>query len=350
MDLKLQLIEKEKEMKDNKYVVYWLLTGCALIFIMVVVGGITRLTHSGLSMSDYNLITGTIPPLNENEWQEAFDLYKQYPEYQKLNYNFTIEDFKAIYFWEWLHRVLGRLIGLVFFFPFVYFLIRKRLSNATIKKSIFLMILGGFQGFLGWYMVKSGLIDRPDVSHYRLAAHLTTAFITFACTLWVALDLVYPKKKEINKRFRNLIRLGFAILLLQIIYGAFVAGLDAGFIHNHWPMMSEGKFIHPTVYTEQDPLYLNFIEGKSGVQFVHRMLAYVVVGMILWIWQQSKKLELTKNQKKGVNSLLILVSLQFLLGVLTIMLQVPVWLGLAHQIGAFMLLTGMTFTLHRFSK
>jgi cytochrome c oxidase assembly protein subunit 15 len=317
---------------------------------MVVVGGITRLTHSGLSISNYKLISGTIPPMNETEWNEAFELYKQYPEYQKLNNHFGLEDFKDIYFWEWLHRVIGRFIGLVFIIPFLYFLIRKQLSKPTIKKSIILLTLGGFQGFLGWYMVKSGLVDNPDVSHYRLAAHLTTAFITFAYTFWVALDLMFPKQKEINKSFRNLVRFGLGLLLLQIIYGAFVAGLDAGFIHNHWPMMNEGKFMHETVYIEQNPLYKNFIEGKSGVQFVHRILAYVVVAAIFIIWNKSKKLSLTNYQQRGVNLLLIMVGVQFLLGVLTIILQVPVWLGVAHQVGAFVLLSIMTFTLHRFSK
>ncbi|MBT8265839.1 MAG: COX15/CtaA family protein [Bacteroidia bacterium] len=336
--------------KDSKPVIYWLLIGCFLIFVMVVVGGITRLTHSGLSISNYKLISGTIPPLNEVEWQEAFDLYKQYPEYQKLNSSFTLEDFKSIYFWEWLHRVIGRLIGLVFIIPFIYFLIKKRLSKPTIKKSVILLILGGFQGFLGWYMVKSGLIDRPDVSHYRLAAHLTTAFITFAYTFWVALDLVFPDKKEIDKKLRNLIRFGLGILLLQIIYGAFVAGLDAGFIHNHWPMMSEGQFMHHTVYSEQDPLYKNFIEGKSGVQFVHRILAYVVVLLVIVIWNRARKKQLSLLQIKGINAMLIMVGLQFILGVMTILLQVPVWLGVAHQVGAFFLLSAMTFTLHRFSK
>ena len=336
--------------KDNKKVIYWLLTGCVLIFIMVVVGGITRLTHSGLSISNYKLISGTIPPMNPIEWQEAFELYKQYPEYQKLNNHFTLQDFKDIYFWEWLHRVIGRFIGVVFFIPFLYFLIRKQLSKPTIKKSIILLSLGAFQGFLGWYMVKSGLVDNPDVSHYRLAAHLTTAFITFAYTFWVALDLIFPEKKAVNKAFRNLIRIGLSILLLQIIYGAFVAGLDAGFIHNHWPLMSEGKFMHETVYIEQTPLYKNFIEGKSGIQFVHRILAYVVVFMVFLIWKKSKKLTLTLHQKRGVHLLIALVGVQFLLGVFTIILQVPVWLGVAHQIGAFFLLSAMTFTLHRFTK
>lgn len=336
--------------KDNNKVVIWLLIGCLLIFIMVVVGGITRLTHSGLSISNYKLISGTIPPLNETEWQTAFDLYKQYPEYQKLNNQFSLQDFKDIYFWEWLHRFIGRMIGLVFFLPFLYFLIKKQLTKSTIKKSIVLLLLGAFQGFLGWYMVKSGLVDNPDVSHYRLAAHLTTAFITFAYTFWVALDIMFPNRKQINKGFRNLVRVGLVILFVQIIYGAFVAGLDAGFIHNHWPLMNDGKFMHETVYTEQIPLYKNFIEGKSGVQFVHRILAYVVIIFILFIWYKTKKTNLTKYQSKGVNGLLLMVGVQFLLGVFTILLQVPVWLGVAHQIGAFFLLTTMLFTLHRFSK
>jgi len=336
--------------RDNKKVIYWLFTGCALIFIMVVVGGITRLTHSGLSMPDYKLISGTIPPINDQQWQEAFELYKQYPEYQKLNSNISLTEFKGIFFWEWLHRVIGRFIGLVFIIPFLYFIITRQLDKSTIKKTIILLILGGFQGFLGWYMVKSGLVDRPDVSHYRLAAHLTTAFVTFAFTLWVALDLIFPIKQTINKTYRNLIRIGLAILFIQIIYGAFVAGLDAGFIHNHWPMMSEGKFMHETVLTEKTPVYKNFIEGRSGVQFVHRILAFIVVISIAIIYIKGKKIAVSNHQLNGLNSLLILVGIQSLLGVLAILLQVPLWLGIAHQIGAFLLLSSMIFTLHRFSK
>ncbi|OBX24507.1 cytochrome c oxidase assembly protein subunit 15 [Gelidibacter algens] len=335
--------------KDNKKVIYWLLTGCTLLFIMVVVGGITRLTDSGLSMSDYKLITGTIPPLNEAEWQEAFALYQQYPEFQKLHSHFTLSDFKGIYFWEWFHRVIGRLIGLVFIFPFIYFLVTKQLTAKTIKKCFVLLFLGGFQGFLGWYMVKSGLVDMPDVSHYRLAAHLTTAFITFSATLWVALDLKFPDRKPIDKNFRNLIGVGYVILIIQIIYGGFVAGLKAGLLHNHWPMMNEGKFIHESAYA-MEPFYLNLIENPSGLQFVHRTFAYVVVIFIGIIWYRAKQMKLTMLQSNGINGLLILVGVQFLLGVLTIIYGVPLWLGVAHQIGAFFLLSVMTFTLHRFSR
>jgi len=337
-------------MKDNKKVIYWLLTGCLLIFIMVVVGGITRLTHSGLSISNYKLISGTLPPMNQAEWEAAFELYKRYPEYQKLNYNFSLEDFKDIYFWEWLHRVIGRMIGIVFLLPFLYFLLKKQLSRPTIKKALVLLALGAFQGFLGWYMVKSGLVDRPDVSHYRLAMHLTTAFITFAYTLWVALDLIYPDKKAVNKPLRNLIRWGYGLLLLQIVYGAFVAGLDAGFIHNHWPTMSEGKWIHETVTIEQELLWRNFVEGKSGVQFVHRYLAYVVVILVMMIWWRARKTALTSLQNKGVQAILALVFVQFVLGVLTLIMQVPITLGVLHQVAAFFLLSAFTFTLHRFSK
>lgn len=337
-------------MKQNKPVIYWLLTGCVLIFIMVVVGGITRLTHSGLSMSDYNLISGTLPPLNEQEWEAAFALYKQYPEYQKLNTHFTLSDFKRIYFWEWLHRVIGRSIGLIFIIPFLFFWITKRLDKPTLKKCGVLLFLGAFQGFLGWYMVKSGLVDRPDVSHYRLAAHLTTAFLTFAYTLWVALDLMYPKRKKSHKTLRNLIRVAGVVLLLQIIWGAFVAGLDAGFIHNHWPLMSEGKWMHPTVYIEQQPLLRNAVEGRSGVQFIHRYLAYIVVGFVGLIGYKAWHIDRTPLQTRGIQALCSLVAVQFVLGVLTLIYAVPLWLGIAHQIGAFFLLAALTFTLHRFSK
>lgn len=336
--------------KDNKKVIYWLLTGCFLIFTMVVVGGITRLTNSGLSMSDYNLITDVIPPLTEKQWVEEFEFYQQFPEYQKLHYHFDLHDFKYIYFWEWLHRLLGRLLGIVFILPFFYFLLTKQLSRPTIKKSLILLFLGGFQGFLGWYMVKSGLVDRPSVSHYRLAMHLTTAFITFAYTFWVAMDLWYPVKKKVNKSMRNLIRVGMGVLLVQIIWGAFVAGLWAGLIHNSWPMMAEGKLIHETVYTELSPMWHNFVEGKSGVQFVHRYLAYVVVALVFYIWYRARKLELTLPQRNGINLLVFLVLAQFTLGVFTLLFQVPVTLGVLHQVTAFFLLATMTFVLNRFTK
>lgn len=339
-------------MKTNKPVIIWLLSGCFLLFIMVMVGGITRLTNSGLSMTDWHLVTDTFPPTSEQAWNDAFEEYKKFPEYQKINIHndFTLDDYKFIYFWEWFHRFIGRIIGLVFIIPFVYFLIKKKLDSETIKKCIILLFMGAFQGFLGWFMVKSGLIDNPDVSHYRLALHLTFAFITFAYTLWVALDLIFPNKVEVILPLRKLARIAMIVLIIQIIYGGFVAGLNAGLIHNHWPLMSEGKLIHETVWIEQPTLLQNLTEGKSGVQFIHRTFAYFVVGMILFLYFKSKKYSLTILQIKGLNVLVLFVFAQFILGIFTLLLHVPLWLGLAHQLMAFLLLSAMVFVLHRFSK
>jgi cytochrome c oxidase assembly protein subunit 15 len=339
-------------MKTNKPVIIWLLSGCVLLFIMVMVGGITRLTNSGLSMTDWHLVTDTFPPTSDQAWNEAFEEYKKFPEYQKINIHndFTLDDYKFIYFWEWFHRFIGRIIGVVFIIPFVYFLIKKKLDASTIKKCIILLFMGGFQGFLGWFMVKSGLIDNPDVSHYRLALHLTFAFITFAYTLWVALDLIYPNKIEVILPLRKLARIAMVVLIIQIIYGGFVAGLNAGLIHNHWPLMSEGKLIHETVWIEQPTLLQNLTEGKSGVQFVHRTLAYVVVGLMILLFVRSKKYSLSTLQSKSVKTLVLFVFIQFILGIFTLLFHVPLWLGLAHQLMAFLLLSAMTFTLHRFSK
>jgi cytochrome c oxidase assembly protein subunit 15 len=336
----------------NKAVIIWLLSGCTLLFIMVVVGGITRLTNSGLSMTDWHLVTDTFPPLTEEKWSQAFEEYKKFPEYQKINIHndFALSDYKFIYFWEWFHRFIGRIIGLVFLVPFVYFLIKKRLSSETLKKCVILLGMGGFQGFLGWFMVRSGLIDNPDVSHFRLSLHLTFAFITFAYTLWVALDLIYPNKAKAIVPLQKIARISLAFLLIQIIYGGFVAGLNAGLIHNYWPMMSDGQFLHESVILEKDTWFQRLTEGKSGVQFVHRTLAYVVVGLILLLAFKSHKFDLTKDQKTGINALVIIVFLQFGLGVFTLLYSVPLWLGLTHQVVAFFLLTAMTYSLHRLSK
>lgn len=337
---------------ENKSVIIWLLSGCFLVFIMVVVGGITRLTNSGLSMTDWHLVTDTFPPLTELKWQETFEKYKQFPEYQKINSqnDFTLSDYKFIYFWEWFHRFIARILGFVFLIPFFYFLIKKKLDKATLQKCYILLGMGALQGFFGWFMVKSGLIDNPDVSHFRLSLHLTFAFVTFAYTLWVALDLIYPNKKEINISLRTVARLTLIFILLQIIYGGFVAGLNAGLIHNHWPLMSDGQFFHESILLEKDTWFQRFTEAKSGVQFVHRTLAYIVVALIFVLLFKSKKQKLDKQQQFGINALVGIVILQFALGVFTLLYSVPLWLGLTHQVVAFFLLTAMTFSLHRLSK
>jgi cytochrome c oxidase assembly protein subunit 15 len=339
-------------MKNNKSVIIWLLSGCFIVFVMVVVGGITRLTNSGLSMTDWHLVTDTFPPLSDATWQQAFEEYKKFPEYQKINIHndFQLADYKFIYFWEWFHRLIGRVLGFVFIIPFVYFLLKKKLDAATLKKCYLLLGMGAFQGFLGWFMVKSGLVNDPDVSHFRLSLHLTFAFITFAYTLWVALDLLYPEKRAVILPLKKLARVTLVFLLLQIIYGGFVAGLNAGLVHNHWPLMSDGQFFHESIVLEKEGWLARFTEAKSGVQFVHRTMAYVVVGLILFLYYKSRKFTLSKSQQNGLNALVFIVFLQFGLGVFTLLYSVPLWLGLTHQVVAFFLLSAMTFTLHRFSK
>lgn len=337
--------------KTDRPVVIWLFSGCVLIFIMVVVGGITRLTNSGLSMTDWHLVTDTFPPMSEAKWEQAFEQYKQFPEYKLINSqkDFTLDDYKFIYFWEWFHRFIGRIIGIVFIIPFVYFLIKKRLDHPTIKKCFVLLGLGALQGFFGWFMVKSGLVDNPDVSHFRLALHLITAFITFAYTFWVGLDLIYPERRAPHP-LRNLARYALVLLLIQIIYGGFVAGLNAGLVHNHWPLMSDGQVIHESVWLEKDSALLALTEGKSGVQFVHRTLAYFVVGLMALLYVRSRKTIADAQQSNGMKLLMVIVLLQFGLGVFTLLYGVPLWLGLLHQVVAFLLLTNMTYVLHRLSK
>ncbi len=334
--------------KQHKPIVYWLLSGCFLIFLMVVIGGITRLTHSGLSMTDWNLLMGAIPPLNETQWQEAFEQYKQFPEYQIVNTHFTLNEFKQIFFWEYLHRLIGRIIGVVFIVPFIYFLVKKKLSPSLLKKSLFLFFLGALQGYLGWYMVDSGLQDRPDVSHYRLALHLITAFITYSFTFWFALELMLP---NIDRPVKKLHRLTLFILILtiiQIIYGAFVAGLDAGLIYNTFPKMND-QWIADNVFAFS-PWWKNFIEHKDGVQFIHRYIAYLVVISIVIFYFIATKYPLSRWQQKGLRFMLAAVIIQFVLGVFTLLYRVPIVLGALHQIGAFFLLTSILFVLFAFSS
>ena len=332
--------------KNNKAIIIWLLTGCFLIFIMVAIGGLTRLTHSGLSMVEWNLF-GSNPPSSQTDWEVLFNKYKQYPEYQLMNFNFSLEEFKSIFYWEYGHRMFGRVIGLVFILPFFWFWFQKKINKVLMPKLVLLLFMGGFQGLLGWYMVKSGLKAIPDVSHYRLAMHLTTAFLTFAYTFWVALGLMYPKSKGGGSHsFKKGFHLLFLLVVVQIIWGAYVAGLNAGMVYNTWPKM--GKQWIADGVTAIQPWYLNFVEGLAGVQFVHRYLAYAVVALILFLFLKARKTKLSSSQKWGMNSLVIAVSIQFILGVVTLLHAVPVSLGLLHQLGAFLLLGSVVFSMHRF--
>ena len=332
--------------KENIPVIVWLLSGCLLIFTMVIVGGITRLTGSGLSMVDWKLFAGSIPPINNQQWVETFELYKQFPEFQKQNYMFTLAEFKSIFFWEYIHRLLGRLIGLVFIIPFLYFLIKKRLSKKLTLQCIVLLFMGVSQGAIGWWMVKSGLVNNPDVSHFRLATHLITAFLTFSYTFWVALSLIYPNKSHQNKTLYKLSFLLMIVVIIQIIYGAFVAGLDAGKVYNSWPKMNN-DWIAESVYS-MTPLWSNFVNGIAGVQFIHRTFAFVVLGLIIYIFYQSRKIQLIQIEKNAINLLLITVFFQMVLGIITLVMGVPIWLGVIHQLGAFILLASTVFSIFIF--
>lgn len=337
--------------KSNRPIIIWLLWGCLLIYAMVVIGGVTRLTHSGLSMVEWNMIIGSKPPMNDADWQAPFEKYKLSPEYQQVNYHFTLEEFKSIYWWEYTHRFLGRLIGLFFIVPFIYFLVRKQLNSDLLKKLIIILLLGGFQGVLGWYMVKSGLSKEPRVSHYRLAAHLISAFTVFGFTFWTVLGLIYQRddtEQGTGNIFSDLRKWSvflFCVVTLQIIYGAFVAGLKAGYLCPTWPKMCD-EWVHDSIFV-LNPWWKNFIEGQAGVQFIHRYIAYVVVLLVGIIYFKSRRLQLNTSQKKIILLLLLFVFSQFLLGVFTLIYSVPVVLGVLHQTGAFFLFGGCLLLLHR---
>lgn len=314
---------------------------------MVIVGGITRLTGSGLSITEWKLIRGTVPPLDEQQWVEEFENYKQIPQYREMNYNFTLNDFKKIYFWEYVHRLTGRIIGIVFLIPFLYFWITKQLSKLLFNKLLFLFFLGGLQGFLGWYMVKSGLVNNIRVSHLRLATHLITAFITFGFTFWIMLEIIPQKRKTKNTLTITLRKTSYIILTLiivQIIYGGFVAGLKAGHIYNTFPKMGDEWVAASVSSGIQSDGISSLFNNISVVQFIHRTVAWILSLAIIFIWyyartknNSSDKSMLSSEQKTAINFLTIGIVVQFLLGVFTLIYNVPIILGVLHQAGAFML-------------
>lgn len=325
----------------RRAVITWLATVCGLIILMVVVGGITRLTGSGLSITDWKPIMGAIPPLDLADWQEAFRKYQAIPQFRLENASMTLGQFKFIFFWEYSHRLLGRLIGVVFFLPWLYFCARRAFTPALAGRLGFGFVLGGLQGALGWFMVKSGLVDRVSVSHYRLAAHLALALLVLGYLFWVLLDLL-PVGRAIagaparlvddSRRLRLPLRLITGLLCLQIIYGAFVAGLKAGFGYNTFPTMNGHWF--PEGFFQFEPAWINFFEGRAGVQFTHRMLAWCLVASITGVWIYAQRLHLGPQSRAAVNALLAAVGVQFLLGALTVVLVVPLALAGAHQLGA----------------
>lgn len=330
--------------KSLRPVVIWLITGCVMIACMVALGGITRLTGSGLSITEWKPIMGALPPMNEAEWQVAFEKYKAIPEYALVNQDMDLSGFKHIFFWEYLHRNWGRLMGLVFFVPFVVFWRKGLLQGWLKRRGWTILIGGGLVGAIGWFMVASGLEDNPDVSHYRLATHLCAAFTVLCIVLWTVFD--------INSGRRALAGDGSApgkwarwllvLLLLQIVYGAFTAGLDAGRIYNTWPLMN-GEFMPENVRAFGNWI-TDFTHHKDGVQFVHRNLAWLVaIGFMAFAYRYR-----AVDRLKGANLLLFgAVLVQFTLGVLTLLSQVNIALGVLHQFGAVVLLCALLNVLHR---
>ncbi len=335
-------------MPANKYIPYWLLTACILVFIMVFIGGITRLTHSGLSIVEWKPVHGVVPPLSEQEWVEEFDHYKEYPEYRLLNQHMTLPDFKRIFFWEYLHRLIGRLIGLFFIIPYFIFKSKKMIPRGMDKNLMIMVALGAAQGFMGWYMVKSGLVDKPFVSHYRLAAHLLLAFIIIGYIYWTYLSF-YSQRETIKttQKLRLAIISLPLVILLQIAYGAFTAGLKAGLSCNTYPLMN-GALIPDGLWLQQ-PWWLNMLQSELTVQFIHRSLAALVVIQVAGIFWSLGKIALTRSQSLARNVILAAVLTQFALGIITLLTAVQLTVALLHQVGAVLLFCASLFLYFQFS-
>jgi heme a synthase len=328
----------------------WLWSIAGMTFVVLVVGGITRLTQSGLSIVDWQPILGVIPPLNEAQWQAAFDRYREFPEYQQLRRGMTLAEFQFIFFWEYLHRMVARGIGLVFLVPFVFFWLRGWLNRGIAVRGLVLFGLGAAQGFMGWLMVASGLVDQPSVSHYRLAAHLSLAFVIFGYAVWLARELRVDRDRvTLPEAGAQLMRRGLAVvgglLAVQVVWGAFVAGLKAGLYHNTFPLM-EGRLIPPTLLF-LDPAAVNFVQNPIAVQWTHRVLGTVLALATLVFFARVARAGVDRSFARLNLTFLVLMAVQYLLGVLTLLYFVPVALGVAHQAMAMVLFGVWVVWLHR---
>ncbi|MEH6403166.1 MAG: COX15/CtaA family protein [Sneathiella sp.] len=333
---------------NARIVATWLCLVALLVFAMVILGGVTRLTNSGLSMVEWKPVTGWLPPIGTEAWDAEFEKYKAFPEYQKVNQGMSLSEFKGIFVFEYSHRLLGRAIGLAFFIPFVVLLLLRKIDRSLIPRLLFLFLLGGSQGAMGWIMVKSGLVDHPDVSHYRLTAHLGLACLIFIGLLWTAFDLLIPKRDgEVGSTppLWTAARIIFGLVFLQILIGGFVAGLNAGFVYNEWPMMGDG-FIPDDIF-HQTPWYMNFLENTTTIQFTHRMVAYALLATVIWLFLKARSGDVTRRLKIGIHLLLCATLLQVLLGIWTLVAVVPVILGALHQAGGLLVLGAVTLVVHQ---
>jgi cytochrome c oxidase assembly protein subunit 15 len=329
---------------DNRKVALWLLLLCALVFAMIVLGGITRLSGSGLSIVDWRPLMGVLPPLSQQDWQQTFEMYQQSPEFQKVNSYMSVDDFKGIFWLEYLHRLLGRLIGLVFLVPFLYFVWRGYIRKRELPKYGLMFVLGGLQGVLGWYMVKSGLVDNPRVSQYRLTAHLLAAIAIYAYMFWIALSLLSSPEDRVTHPWFPRTLLLLILVLTTIISGGFVAGLDAGLIYNTFPKM--GNYWIPPDVSALSPVWLNAFENMAAVQFNHRVLALTTFFVIVVYWWYARSAGMPARVRRGVNALLHTAVLQVALGISTLLLMVPLVLAAAHQAVAVVLFTAVLYLCH----
>ena len=326
-------------------VAVWLLVCCGMIFAMVVIGGITRLTLSGLSITEWQPVTGILPPLSAAAWGAEFEKYQHIPQYRLLNSGMSLADFKTIYLWEYVHRLWGRLIGVAFALPFLYFLARHRLPRRLLAPLAGILLLGFAQGALGWYMVESGLADRVEVSQYRLVAHLVLALAIYGGILWIALGLLLdPPRTSPGPIWRRAAGGVIALIGLTILAGGFVAGLNAGLAYNSFPLM-DGQFV-PAGYAQLQPFVRNWFENIAAVQFDHRLLAITTAVAVLLLWHFGSRAALPRLARLALHALLAAAALQFALGVSTLLLVVPIALAAMHQAGAVLLLTAAIVLRH----
>jgi len=324
---------------------WWLIVVCAFVFAMVVLGGVTRLTDSGLSIVDWRPLMGVLPPLNEAAWAEVFERYRAFPEYQKINAGMTLGEFKSIYWFEYAHRLLGRVIGIVFLVPFLFFLLTGRISGPMMPRMVALFVLGGLQGLLGWFMVQSGLVDRPDVSQYRLTAHLGLAVLIYGYMLWIALALLHPSTGAAkNATARAGLRLLVPWVFIVILSGGFVAGTDAGLTYNTFPLM-DGRWV-PLGLFDHTPAVINFFENTITIQFTHRLFGIATVTAVLLFWLVHQWIPVDERVSWWINALAFVAIGQVLLGIATLIFVVPLPLAAAHQAGGMILFSTAILALH----
>jgi cytochrome c oxidase assembly protein subunit 15 len=307
---------------------------CALVFAMVVVGGVTRLTHSGLSITEWQPIVGALPPLSDADWEQAFAKYRETPEFRQVNSAMAPAEFKRIFWWEYFHRLLGRIIGIAFLLPYLWFLIRRRIPAGYAAKLLGIFVLGGAQGALGWYMVQSGLVDDPRVSPFRLAAHLGLAVAIFGVMLWVALSILFPRRASLASAApRRHSYATLALIFAMILSGGFVAGIRAGFAYNTFPLMN-GSIVPPEILLLV-PWWKNFFWNMATVQFDHRLIALILAIVVPWLWWRVRSTAgAPARAVRGAGLLLALLGAQIAIGIATLLLVVPLPLAALHQAGA----------------